>query len=456
MPRRNSVVIVSVIAITVVVFTSLAVAGMTVGPANAQSANTMALDMNITGNTSVLIPSIEQCARIDENGVQDADETGVDTLTVDVIIQGVPVYSDGGTPGDTNDDTGGTIGYQVVVNYPSATFTVASSQVSSGNPPDPTFIVNRNAGSATSDFSELTPDDNADNSWTAVGFDPGTGVPESGDGVLHRFTISTEPGAQAGQYIIQLSENAHIDATGAVHFPTTTLVSNIAVNQACSGLITPSPSPSPSPSPTFPPTPSPSPTPSPTPVPTPSPSPSPSPSPTGTPFPTLTPTPAQTPLPPGFHDARAARLSASQSVDLRGPSTGKITFTIANDGNHFETIGVYLDVIPPADGGCLPAGRLRQTVLNLNPRDKVTLTVDGYPGDPTPGDGKVTFGCSQPLQAEGQNFTFILAVDAHADDLGFCPPNALLSANCLAHRNDDDADGTDNTRIQTAPRVVIR
>jgi hypothetical protein len=133
-----------------------------------------------------------------------------------------------------------------------------------------------------------------------------------------------------------------------------------------------------------------------------------------------------------------------------------VTFTIVNDSNHFETIGVYLDVIPPTDGNCFPAGRLRQTVLNLNPNDRVTLTVDSYPGDPTPGDGKVTFACSQPVLAQGQNYTFILGVDAHADDLAFCPPNALISPSCLSRRNDDDADGTDNTRIRTSPTVVIR
>jgi len=179
-----------------------------------------------------------------------------------------------------------------------------------------------------------------------------------------------------------------------------------------------------------------------------------------TPTPTIpaapSPSPSSPPLPPGFHDARAARLAASHSVNLSGNSTGKVTFTVVNDGNHFETIGVYLDIIPPADGNCFPAGRLSQTVLNLNPGDRRTLTVDGYPGDPTPGDGKVTFGCAQPFAAEGQNYALILAVDAHADDLAFCPPNALISASCLARRNDDDADGTDNTRIRTSPTVVIR
>jgi hypothetical protein len=176
-----------------------------------------------------------------------------------------------------------------------------------------------------------------------------------------------------------------------------------------------------------------------------------------TPTPTASPVPSPTspPLPPGFHDAKAVRLSVPRSVNLSGKGTERITFTVMNDGNHFESIGVYLDVIPPTDGNCIPAGRLRQTVLNLNPGDRATLTVDGYPGDPMPGDGKVTFACSQPLAAQGQNYAFILVVDAHADDLAFCPPNGLISAACINNRNDDDADATDNMRIRTGPIVVI-
>jgi hypothetical protein len=172
--------------------------------------------------------------------------------------------------------------------------------------------------------------------------------------------------------------------------------------------------------------------------------------------PPVTPAPSPPPIPPGFHDARAARLQVPNSVDLSKSGTGRVKFTVVNDGNHFESIGVYLDVIPPTDGNCFPAGRIVQTVLHLNPKDRVTLTVDGYPGDPTPGDGKVTFACSQPVLAQGQNYAFILAVDAHGDDLPFCPPNALLSPSCRTHLNDDDAVATHNIRIRTGPTVVIR
>ena len=213
-------------------------------------ASTMGIDMNTTGNTSSAIASIQQCARIDENGVQDGAETGVDTLTVDITAQGVPAHTDGGTPSDPADDTGGIIGYQFDISYPSATFTVQSSQASSGPSPDGTFLVNRNAGSGVSNFSDPVPDDNAGNTWSGSGLDIGSSAPESGDGVMHRVTISTEAGAAAGQYPITLVDNSHLDAAGTPHPPTTTTIANIAVNQVCGSLVTPTPAPSPSPTPT--------------------------------------------------------------------------------------------------------------------------------------------------------------------------------------------------------------
>src|SRR5574342_616053 len=50
----------------------------------------MSIDMDITGNTATALGTRESCARINENNTMDADETAVDTLTVDVTAVNIP------------------------------------------------------------------------------------------------------------------------------------------------------------------------------------------------------------------------------------------------------------------------------------------------------------------------------------------------------------------------------
>jgi hypothetical protein len=408
-------------------------------------ADVIGIDTDVTGNTATILGTINPCVQVNPG----------DTLTLDVFIQNVPPYNDNGTPTNPADDSGGIILWQYVIQYDEANLRVFLEDINIS-------LVNSNAGSSMFSVSEPVPDADENNTWLSSALDIGTGIPEDGSGILSRLTINVEPGAASGQYnlILDANNTAHGDALGTAFAPHSLAHGAIAVGQACGPIVTPSPTPVVTP----PPTPTPPPPTAPATFP-----PTPPQTATATPFRTATPTatataspvfptatPAPPPIPPGFHDARAARLQVPNSVDLSKSGTGRVTFTVVNDGNHFDSIGVYLDVIPPTDGNCFPAGRIVQTVLHLNPKDRVTLTVDGYPGDPTPGDGKVTFACSQPVLAQGQNYAFILAVDAHGDDLPFCPPNALLSPSCRTHLNDDDAVATHNIRIRTGPTVVIR
>ena len=59
-----------------------------------------------TGNDGV-IGSVEVCARINENGIQDADEDTIDALFVDVQGDDIPPFNDNGTVSDVTDDWGG-------------------------------------------------------------------------------------------------------------------------------------------------------------------------------------------------------------------------------------------------------------------------------------------------------------------------------------------------------------
>ncbi len=118
-------------------------------------------------------------------------------------------------------------------------------------------------------------------------------------------------------------------------------------------------------------------------------------------------------------------------------------------------MGVYLDVIPPA--GCTPSGRILQTSVVLAarglPGDLANVFADSYPGDPTPGDGMVTFSCTNQAAAVGLTYTLVAVVDAHANDLATCGPGALLSLACFEALADDDGDSGDNRLTRSAPRV---
>src|SRR2546423_1032942 len=64
------------------------------------SADAFSIDMNIAGNTPSNLantsPHVEtlgptdNCAQLNANGIQDADETAVDTLTFDVTATNIP------------------------------------------------------------------------------------------------------------------------------------------------------------------------------------------------------------------------------------------------------------------------------------------------------------------------------------------------------------------------------
>ena len=124
-----------------------------------------------------------------------------------------------------------------------------------------------------------------------------------------------------------------------------------------------------------------------------------------------------------------------------------------NESDHDETIGVYLDVIPPGGpsnpGGCLPAGRILETAAFVEAGKQTRLFADTG----TLGDGLVEFSCTNQAAVVGLPYTIVAAVDVHADDLSSCGPGTLLSLACFNALADDDTDPTDNRAVRNAPRV---
>ncbi len=107
-----------------------------------------------------------------------------------------------------------------------------------------------------------------------------------------------------------------------------------------------------------------------------------------------------------------------------------------NDGNHTESFGVYVDIIPPGGitnpYGCTPAGRIIDTVVTLAPTQQQIIAV--FP----------TFNCTDVAGAMGLTWTVIAVIDVHADDGGPCGPGQLLSMTCFNALADDDDDDGDN------------
>jgi hypothetical protein len=115
---------------------------------------------------------------------------------------------------------------------------------------------------------------------------------------------------------------------------------------------------------------------------------------------------------------------------------------VANDSNHAETIGVYVDVAAPS--GCTPNGRVLQTTVTLNAGAKTTLSVP------------VSYSCSDVNAANGQSYSWTAVADHGADDLASCPPGSLQGLTCFNALADDDEDPADNRKARTGPKVIAQ
>lgn len=245
-------------------------------------ATAMSLDMDTTGT----IPPTTLSER--DDCIQ---ASAGDSVTFDVIIEGVPLYVDNAPMGVvSNTDEGGMTGFAYDLNFNSDYFTVTGAFEQ--------FMISVNAGSAPFSASDAVPDSTSP--WLSSVLDTGAGAPESGDGILSRVSVGIDASTPTGSYPLTLTNLAH-GAPDGFYTPDTTNNGRIAVGQDCSvepttppattapATATPTPSPTPSGSPGTA-------TPSPTPSPTASGSPGPG-TPTPTPSGSVTPAPSATPFP---------------------------------------------------------------------------------------------------------------------------------------------------------------
>jgi hypothetical protein len=167
---------------------------------------------------------------------------------------------------------------------------------------------------------------------------------------------------------------------------------------------------------------------------------------TSTATPTATPTPSPTPTPAG-HDSRLSRISGvSRNVRLSpgGAVSDTANVVVANQSAHTDTIGVYVDVMAPAAGGCTPNGRVLQTTVTLAAGAKTTIAVP------------VSYSCADPAAANGLSFTWMAVADHGADDLASCGPGTLQGVACFDALASDDEDPADNRATRNGPRVIAQ
>jgi len=150
-----------------------------------------------------------------------------DAIRMDATALGIPAYNNNGTPTNASDDTGGIIAYSFDLTYPAGVSISSQTSAQAG-----VTVLTRNSGSSVFDSSESPPE--SDGLFRAGALDTGSGIPESGSGVLSRLVVQSTPSASTAVHPLGLSENVHVDASGVGYAPDATNDNAfIAINTAC-------------------------------------------------------------------------------------------------------------------------------------------------------------------------------------------------------------------------------
>jgi hypothetical protein len=163
-------------------------------------ADNFLIDMDPTGNTATSVGSVQTCARVNPNGVKDADEDVIDGVGIDIMVGplGIPASNP-------------MIAFTYDLLYPPPLVVSAASH---------SFLLANTPGSTTIEPGDTTPD--ADGTYVGQAYDFsdwGIVPPESGEGTLSRLTISAPLSASTGVRQIQMRFGVHIDTQGEGRLP---------------------------------------------------------------------------------------------------------------------------------------------------------------------------------------------------------------------------------------------
>ncbi len=159
-------------------------------------------------------------------------------------------------------------------------------------------------------------------------------------------------------------------------------------------------------------------------------------------------------------DFTIRRIITSNAV-LSGvsPDFREIGVQVRALGDHIESVRIYIVVIPPAGGGCLPSGLILDTTVTLDPAGEGNVGIDKQANvfaSVGSQAGFVEFSCTNQSAVVGERYEIIAVVDAHGDDSAACTgtpgPTFIQTQACANALADDDADA--NNRLQRlAPKV---
>lgn len=195
----------------------LTLSGSSVDASHAGGMSAMGIDMDAfaaPANTATTLGTREQCARINENNILDADEDFIaDTVTFDVVADDIPA-------------TTAMIAFAFQINYSESSLTIQTE--------NPNFLLGSSPGSDVFDASDNTPDVNGDGTWSGAAADLQL-APESESGILERLTMSSDAGAPPGVYPLTLPDDsaAHIDGNNNAFLPDMLYGAAVAVDQPC-------------------------------------------------------------------------------------------------------------------------------------------------------------------------------------------------------------------------------
>jgi len=178
----------------------------------------MSIDMDPSAapaNTAASLGTRQDCARINENGILDADEDAVDTVQFDVTALNIPAAN-------------AIVAFGYGLDYDESALSMQTA--------DNALLPIVGPGSVLLNANGPLPDGDDNNSWIGAATDTGpVSAYESGSGVLSRLTISSDSGAPAGTYPLTLrsGDSAHIDPANQVRFPHTLENASVAIDSAC-------------------------------------------------------------------------------------------------------------------------------------------------------------------------------------------------------------------------------
>ncbi len=190
------------------------VIGLIAAQAGGASADSFAVDLDISGNTATTLGTTDECVEVTAGGA----------VTFDVVATNIPASNPAA------------LGFAFILTYDGSHFSITAA--------DGSQLLNSTPGSSVLLAGDEAALPDTDGEFSASVADTAPGASESGSGVLERLTMTVDAATPAGGYPLTLSEAAHIDPQNKARIPDELFGARLAVGVTCESLPTPTAAPS--------------------------------------------------------------------------------------------------------------------------------------------------------------------------------------------------------------------